>query len=72
MLRFLGRGYTVESVPAELARELERELADLKAQIEGLADRLDDPGKWYGGRVPSMLSEPARLLRSLLEAGSDA
>lgn len=59
------------AVGTELVRladyeSLRAENERLRERIEKLADALEDPSGWIGGRVPSMLELPARQLRALL------
>lgn len=64
----MGHGAFDEDYCALYARE-QRALARLKeleARIEKLADELEDPAKWMGGRIPEMWAVPARYLRFLL------
>lgn len=61
----------VSTVPASLARQLERELAGLKARIEATAQAEEDLESGYTDD-PHKGAVRAALLRSLLEGGDHA
>lgn len=57
-----------ESAVAAAVEERDRQWRE---QLEGLADRIEDPSKWYGGRVPSLLTSPAEEIRAALGGSTE-